>query len=303
MRTSTRVGLYAGGLAVAFGGAYAVAAATVPDSAVDGWSQHDAHDTHAMPGMDPSTDAGMDMAHPAELQGVALSADGYVLADVSAPTTPGAAGTLSLRIDAPDGRPLTAYAEEHERDLHLIVVRSDGADFRHVHPTLDPSTGTWSLPWRWTAAGTYRVYADFTPTATGDSITLTRTVEVAGGYRPVVQAPSSVAHVDGFTVSLRGDLVAGQESHLTLSVTRQGEPVTDLQPYLGAFGHLVALRAGDLAYLHVHPHAAAPAPGDVGGPDISFMADVPTAGRYLLHLDFRVDGRVHSAPFVVDATS
>ena len=40
---------------------------------------------------------------------------------------------------------------------------------------------------------------------------------------------------------------------LTLTVTKDGQPVTDLQPYLGAYGHLVALRAGDLAYLHVHP--------------------------------------------------
>jgi hypothetical protein len=76
--------------------------------------------------------------------------------------------------------------------------------------------------------------------------------------------------------------------------------VTDLQPYLGAYGHLVALREGDLAYLHVHPDGH---PGDgttAPGPDVVFGAEVPSPGRYLLFLDFRHDGEVHTAPFVVD---
>ena len=59
--------------------------------------------------------------------------------------------------------------------------------------------------------------------------------------------------MDGYTVTLDGDLTAGADAKLTLSVSRDGKPVTDLQPYLAAYGHLVALRDGDLAYLHVHP--------------------------------------------------
>ena len=61
---------------------------------------------------------------------------------------------------------------------------------------------------------------------------------------------------------------------LTATVSRDGEPVTDLQPYLGAYGHLVALRDGDLGYLHVHPE------GDTGpGPEIAFGTEFPSAGR------------------------
>ncbi len=76
---------------------------------------------------------------------------------------------------------------------------------------------------------------------------------------------------------------------------RDGRPVTDLQPYLGAYGHLVALREGDLAYLHVHPDGA---PGDGStqpGPDVVFEAAVPSGGDYRLFLDFRHDGVVHTA--------
>ena len=109
--------------------------------------------------------------------------------------------------------------------------------------------------------------------------------------------------MDGFTVELTGDLFAGSPSQLILRVTKGGQPVTTLQPYLGAFGHLVALRDGDLAYLHVHPHGDEPAAHDLAGPTIEFAAEPPTPGRYLLYLDFQVDQQVHTAPFIADAAS
>ena len=104
-----------------------------------------------------------------------------------------------------------------------------------------------------------------------------------------------------YTVTLDGDLTAGTDADVTLTVERDGQPVTDLQPYLGAYGHLVALRDGDLAYLHVHPENA-----DTGepeaGPQIGFVAEVPSAGRYFLYLDFKHGDRVRTAPFTVGAS-
>jgi hypothetical protein len=95
--------------------------------------------------------------------------------------------------------------------------------------------------------------------------------------------------------------VPGQESELTLSVSRDGQPVTDLQPYLAAYGHLVALRDGDLAYLHVHP-AGEPGDGTTApGPDITFYATAPSAGDYRLFLDFQHGDVVRTAEFTVRA--
>ena len=71
-------------------------------------------------------------------------------------------------------------------------------------------------------------------------------------------------------------------------VSRGGEPVRT-QEYLGAGGHLVALREGDLAYLHVHPEGR--------GEAVSFMTEFPSEGRYRLYLQFKHDGRVHTAEF------
>jgi hypothetical protein len=101
--------------------------------------------------------------------------------------------------------------------------------------------------------------------------------------------------VDGYTVTLGGTLDPGRTSTLTLDVSRAGAPVTDLEPYLGAYGHLVALRTGDLAYLHVHPESG-PA-----GPRVTFRAEVPTAGTYRLYLDFQHSGTVRTAEFTVTA--
>uniref|UniRef100_UPI0018E5966F heavy-metal-associated domain-containing protein n=1 Tax=Desertihabitans aurantiacus TaxID=2282477 RepID=UPI0018E5966F len=231
--------------------------------------------------------------------GLARAADGYRLDAVSAPEVVGREGVLGLTVRDPDGRPLTGYQVSHEKELHLVVVRTDGAFFRHVHPVRD-ADGRWSLPWRWEAAGSYRLYADFVP-RDGSGLTLSTLVQVGGSYDPrVTDGPVRTAEVDGYQVRLDGTLSPGTATTLTATVTRDGSPVTRLEPYLGAFGHLVALRDGDLAYLHVHPHGDVPAPGDRSGPEIAFEATAPTPGRYLLYLDLKIDGRVRTAAFVLD---
>lgn len=302
MNAGARLGLFGAGLVVAFGAAFGLAGVIVPASVVNDWTKgaevndHDGH-VESAAGADDSVSVAAD-----ELKGLSLGVDGYAMSAVSAPASPGEPGELAFRIEDAAGTPVTAYTTAHEKELHLIVVRSDGSQFRHVHPVLDEATGTWSLPWEWTEAGTYRVFADFTP-AGGDaaSLTLTRTVQVAGEVTTVAPEPTRVAQVDGYTVSVDGDLEAGAVGDLTFTVTRDGRPVTSLEPYLGAFGHLVALRDGDLAYLHVHAAGDEPAAGETSGPEIAFAAEAPTAGRYLLYLDFQVDGTVHTAEFVLDA--
>ncbi len=298
MNAPVRVGLYAAGLAAVFAASAAVAGVVVPEESVQARSGSD-HVTAAPAGAGAAAEErqGGDM-----VGGQSLEQDGYVLGEVSAPEAAGVVGELAFTVATADGGPVTDFIERHAKRLHLIVVRSDGSQFRHVHPEMD-AQGRWSLPWAWDAAGTYRVYADFVP-AGGENLTLTRSVEVAGDFQPVTTtAQSTTSSVDGFDVALHGELTAGTASPLTVEVTRDGQPVTTLEPYLGAFGHLVALRAGDLAYLHVHPEGDEPTAGQLSGPGVTFVAEAPTAGRYLLYLDFQVDGQVHTAAFALDAAA
>jgi hypothetical protein len=301
MNTAGRLGLYGAGLVVVFGVAFAAAGAIVPDSAVASWMERGGDGHELRPAEEAASNAEDEEDEGTDVSGVTIAASGYVIEAISAPGETGVEGELTFRIRDAVGEWVTAYETAHGKQLHLIVVRSDGSEYRHVHPELDSHTGTWSLPWHWDAAGTYRVYADFT--ASGESgVTLSRTVDVAGAFVPKPPAGmQTTASVDGFDVSISGDLVAGTGSELTVEVSRDGAPVTTLEPYLGAFGHLVALREGDLAYLHVHAHGDEPEPGDVAGPEVIFTAQAPTAGRYLLYLDFQVDGKVHTAPFVLEA--
>lgn len=304
MKAPARLGLYGAGLVAVFAVAFAAAGAVVPAETVQAWvDESGEHAAHCDEERDDMNGEGGHDGHDAAVSslGLGVAQDGYQLTGVSAPTAPSIEGELSLTVTGPDGEPVTHFETEHEKKLHLIVVRADGQQFRHVHPGMDAG-GTWSIPWQWDAAGTYRVFADFVPAEYGEGITLSTTVQVGGDYEPVAAEPAAETSVDGFDVAVTGDLVAGESSPLTMTITRDGEPVTALEPYLGAFGHLVALRDGDLAYLHVHPHSDAPQGGQTSGPEIVFEATAPTEGRYLLFLDFQTGGQVHTAPLVIDTS-
>ena len=293
MKTPTRLSLYGLGLVAAFGAAFLVSGAVVPESAVDA-REAQAEGSHGAHSETPEPEA----AEPT-MPGLSLSADGYRLSAVSTPGTVGEEGELRFSVLDESGAPVLEFTEEHEKELHLIVVREDGSEFRHVHPELD-AEGTWSLPWTWNEAGSYRVFADFIPAAADQGLTLTRSVNVSGDFRPVPAVEELRSAQSGeYDVELVGDLTAGGSSTLSVEVTQDGRPVTTMQPYLGAFGHLVALRDGDLAYLHVHPEGAEPEPGELSGPTVEFATEAPTPGRYLLYFDFQIDDEIHSASFVL----
>ena len=277
MKTSVKLSAYGAALAVLVAGTYAVGTAVGPVSdsspSVTAPAHVDDHGTAAA-------------AH--EPGGLASTRNGYTL--VPEATTIGS-GTFAFRITGRDGAPVTAFDEVHDQQLHLIVVRRDGTGFQHLHPERD-AAGTWQVPLTVPAAGVYRAFADFPPTG-GPATTLGIDLFAPGDFQPVMHAASRTRTVDGYTVALDGDLMAGAASPLQLTVTRDGAPV-HVEPYLGADGHLVVLRGGDLAYLHVHPGSTA-----VPGPVVGFDAEVPSAGTYRMFFDFQVGGVVRTADFTV----
>jgi hypothetical protein len=302
MNTALRLAGFGVGLLAVFGAAVGVGAAVAP-AATPAAPAAAAAAPHGEDHTGTGATTAASMAGAATVPGgLMVSQDGYTLALAERSLPAGPQVPLRFEILGPDGAPVTHYDTEHDKDLHLIVVRRDQAHFQHVHPVLGDD-GTWSVPVDLPAAGEYRVFADFTPTGHDGGLTLGADLAVPGAYQPVPlpDPATSAAVVDGYAVALAGDLVPGRSSELTLTVSRDGAPVTDLQPYLAAYGHLVALRAGDLAYLHVHP---AGAPGDgvtPAGPGITFYATAPTAGDYRLYLDFQHNGVVRTAEFTVHA--
>ncbi|SCL13600.1 hypothetical protein GA0070616_0190 [Micromonospora nigra] len=288
MNTATKLSGFALGLAAVFGAAYGVGQAADPvapaaetrheEAAGHGGTDHDASAT--------DTDAHLP-------GGLLVSDRGHTLTPVAAP-----AGEFAFRIIGPAGRPVTDFDEAHDKRMHLIVVRRDLSGFRHVHPEMDPD-GTWRVTSPLGEPGSWRAFADFTPTG-GEPLTLGTDVAVPGPFTPrTLPAPAATTTVDGYTVTVDAAPEPGRSSRLTLTVSRDGVPVTDLEPYLGAYGHLVALRQGDLAYLHVHPDGE---PGDGRtrpGPQVTFHAEVPSSGTYRLFLDFQHGGTVRTAEFTL----
>jgi hypothetical protein len=298
MSTPLRVAAFVLALAVAFAAAVGVGRVVGPLDTEAAAAAHD--DSHASDqgGADDAADDHADHdTTVADATGLTARADGFTLA--LADRTPDAGRTrLDFTILTSSGRPLLDYTREHEKDLHLIVVRRDLTGFQHVHPRLDVATGAWSTDVRLTP-GTWRVIADFTPDG-WEGITLADDISVAGDFRPRDlpgdTRTTSLPTAEGtYTVSLEGDTAPGAGTVLTTWIDLDGEAVTDLEPYLGAFGHLVVLRAGDLGYLHVHPEEGEP------GPSIDFATAFPTPGTYRLFLDFKHGGVVRTAAFTVES--
>ncbi|TDV53606.1 hypothetical protein [Actinophytocola oryzae] len=208
--------------------------------------------------------------------------------------------TFAFQILQYDGTPLMKYKPQHDKLLHMIVARRDLTNFQHVHPNLGPD-GVWRVPLTFAEAGEYKVFADFFPLWGIHNSVVAQDISVAGNFQPhALPAPSNTTTVDGYTATMKGTLTAGKMGNLKISIAKDGKPVTDLEPYLAAYGHLVVLRDGDLAYLHVHPTGT---PGDgrtKPGPDIDFMATPPTYGAYRFFLDFQHGGVVHTAVFTVN---
>ncbi|MFR9752732.1 hypothetical protein ACL02S_17080 [Nocardia sp. 004] len=284
MNTATKFAGFALGLAGVFTIALATGALLGPDPA-----EPTAHDTAGHKDTD---------GHGEPLGGMLATDRGYTLQLDTTQVTAAANVPLRLRILDRHGAPVTGYVRNHDKDLHLIVVRGDMVAYQHVHPVLD-SEGTWSVPVDLTRAGEYRVFADFVPEG-GEKLTLGAHLRVAGDYdpQPLPQA-TTTSTVEDYTVTMDGKVAPGQSTRVMFSVNRGGAPVTDLQPYLGAYGHLVALRAADLGYLHVHPEGH---PGDgvtAAGPGITFTLTAPSAGDYRLFLDFQHEGVVRTAEFTL----
>ena len=288
-RPYKRIAIFVAALALVFGAAAALGSLVEPAETNEGTEEKmEAHAAETDSHGHASEEAGHEPA------GLGVAEGGYAVRFAPTQFERGQPRELRFAIEADDGEPVTGFDELHERRMHLIVVRRDGTEFRHLHPEMD-AAGTWSVPVRFGEAGVYRAFADFS--VGGEQHTLAGDLFVSGGAfesRPF-PAPQEVDETGGYEVRLHaGEPVAGESTSLAFTVSEAGHPVEDLQSYLGAKGHLVALREGDLAFLHVHPEET-----EGAAEEIAFEATFPTAGRYRLYLQFRHEGVVQTVQFTV----
>jgi hypothetical protein len=249
----------------------------------------------------------------------------YRLDLAAKPLSPRAGEKVQLRfiVKHPQtGARVRDYVLNHEKLFHLFIVSQDMTEYQHIHPVLERD-GSFVVETVLPRAGLYKIHADFFPVG-GQLQVLHRELSTVGQHRRAPRVPVSAAAalapdatfvktVDGMRISLElGDSIAPAAGSLVslkyrLTDERTGEPVHDLEPYLGAWGHTLILNADQSEYLHSHPTEMLPDNVDRasvrGGPDVEFRAMFPAPGDYRIWTQFQRAGRVTTVFFTVRVVS
>src|SRR5262245_24832517 len=181
----------------------------------------------------------------------------------------------------------------HEKRFHMFVISEDLKYYDHLHPE-QHTDGTWAIDVTLPRAGRYRLYSDFLPTGgtpqvdTQPLITSGTDAGEAAGAEERLVPDRLLTHVVGdLSVTLErraGGLLAGREERFLyrLADARTGTPVDDVEPYLGAWGHSLAVSENMSQVVHAHPVEPVPEgqPAARGGPTLTFKAALPEAGTY-----------------------
>jgi hypothetical protein len=214
---------------------------------------------------------------------------------------------FTLKLTTASGKPVgpADLLVAHTRKLHLLVVDPTLSDYQHIHPEPGRRDGDWVFSMTPQRAGTYRVFADFTPAATQRGLYASADFKVPGTVATVTREPNTTAQVAGFNFELviPENFQAGKAADLKFRIESQGrekQPVP-LQPVMGAFAHLVAFNESRSGFAHLHPQEIDLAkPPDALHPELTFKVTIPTPGRYVIWAQVNLAGSEAFVPFWVD---
>ncbi|HEY0864730.1 MAG TPA: hypothetical protein VGD97_11550 [Lacunisphaera sp.] len=214
---------------------------------------------------------------------------------------------FTLKLATASGKPVAPedLIVAHTRKLHLLIVDPTLNDYQHVHPEPGRRAGEWVFTLTPQRAGTYRVFADFTPAATQRGLYASADFTVPGTVATVVREPNTTAQVARFNFELVTPPLfqAGKVADLKFRIESQGRdkvPVP-LQPVMGAFAHLVAFDEARSGFAHLHPNETdLSKPPDALRPELSFKVTIPAPGRYVIWAQVNLGGSEVFVPFWVD---
>jgi len=213
------------------------------------------------------------------------------------------------------GERVNQFAPLHDELFHLFIVSQDMESFQHIHPRFEPD-GTFSIDTILPRAGRYKVYSDFFP-VDGTPQVLQRNLSTSGAPGDLLSSRARLAPdttfvkvEDGIKIELKLDpekIIAGRPVALrySLSDAKTGQPVTDLVPYLAAWGHTLILSDDLTDYVHSHPEEVVPETSDRsklrGGPTVTFDALFPRPGMYRIWSQFLRGDKLTTVSFTVSA--
>jgi hypothetical protein len=216
---------------------------------------------------------------PATLVAPGFENNGYRVVTDSVETT-GTTRVATFHLEMTDGMRVTELPEQHGARLHVVLVRPDLSGFQHIHPEIR-SDGSWQVTLD--EQGPWHIVFDGAPGGTPVVVSANLDDETATTMQPLPEADDDVTAA-GVRLVRKG---------LDFYVTAEdGGPATGLQPYLGMAAHLIAIREGDLSYVHLHPTM------EMDGM-FMFGDKLPQPGTYRTFLQFMRDGDVVTVPFTV----
>ena len=270
----------------------------------DGHTDAD-HTAIAAKGAPGGEHSGMDMGEAGHNHGAATLK--VALAPAGA-FTPGKPQSVTLTLtDVKTGAPIgpDQLTQAHTKKLHLLIIDASLTDYQHIHPVAGTKAGEWTFRFTPKFGRTYKVWADVTR-ADGDQEYVFADLVAGNEKAPVPDTtPVAMAEKDGlkFALSFAGPVKAGEGVMGSVAVIdiKTGKPFTQLQPIMGAFGHVVAFSRDWSAIEHVHPQGTEPkADSDRSGPVIGFHVEPENSGVLKIFVQIMANGRELIVPFTVN---
>lgn len=234
---------------------------------------------------------------------------------------PGSPLTMTYTLKGSDARPVppNELSVTHERIMHTVLVSQDLRHFSHIHPT-PKGEGRYSVTDTLPYQGKYVLFNEFF-TAAG-AMQLERNVFATDGageaddpalLEPTLGQPQQVGSLTALLRANTQKVRRRAPATFTLSVSKDGEPVTDMGPYLGAPCHVVIISADTRQFEHTHGDVLGrPMSGDMSGmpmgsmtmptppssfgPDLQFTYTFMQPGMYRLWVQFVYRGKVVTVP-------
>lgn len=207
------------------------------------------------------------------------------------PRAPRPGGPLRLTFilqDPRTGKPAPLQVI-HEKLLHLFIVSADLTYFAHEHPCLQ-ANGSFVFETKLPQSGEYRLLCDFYPESATPQL-IAKTIYVPGERRAAaLRATLTKQECVNLSVSMRLDPpqpLAGTKTMMFFTL----DPARNLEPYLGAWGHMLAASSDLVDMIHTHPA------WEDKGETIQFNLIFPRPGMHRVWVQFQSAGIVNTAGF------
>jgi hypothetical protein len=264
-----------------------------------------------------------DPLNPQFIPVVAVKSPVTLTLTTEAPAVAGREVRCTVMLRTASGRPIAPedLVVAHTKKLHLLIVDPTLTDYQHVHPAPAKTKGEWSFAFTPRASGQYRVFADFTPAATGRGLYASVDVPVGQVSDPTTNdAKAQVSNLtandakgqvkdstyEGYRFALtpvQPAMRAGQPIELLFRIQRPASGEVPLEPVMGAFAHLVAFDEARSGFAHLHPmETDLTRKPDATRPTLNFKVTIPRAGRYVIWAQVNLAGREAFVPLWFEVT-